>query len=302
MANVSHASLTGSELHEPKGVASAPLGTVYVANGAGSGTWSSIGTSAFTGMVADFLAPTPPTGWLELDGSVISTSTYAALYAVMSVTTSGTRTNGNAIVTSIPDTSSFRPGYYVFGTGIASGTTILSVDSASQITLSANASSSGSSSFAVSPFLLNTGTIKLPDLTTAGRYRRSRTSTLKVGDLLADQYPAHTHSLSVTGSTSTDGAHNHAINISDPGHAHAASVPRSTNNGFSGDNTQLYNGSVSSGVVPINVSSATTGITASSSGAGSHNHTVSATGTSGSAGTGTETRPTTLVVLTCIKT
>ena len=41
MANVTHASLTGSNLHEPKGVANASNNQVYVANGAGSGVWTS---------------------------------------------------------------------------------------------------------------------------------------------------------------------------------------------------------------------------------------------------------------------
>lgn len=37
---IQHNSLTGSDLHEPKGVASASSGTVYKANGGGSGNWS----------------------------------------------------------------------------------------------------------------------------------------------------------------------------------------------------------------------------------------------------------------------
>lgn len=41
MANVNHSSLTDPLLHEPKGVASADAGKVYVANGSGSGTWTS---------------------------------------------------------------------------------------------------------------------------------------------------------------------------------------------------------------------------------------------------------------------
>lgn len=36
----SHSSLTGSELHEPKGVASANSGEAYLADGAGSGSWT----------------------------------------------------------------------------------------------------------------------------------------------------------------------------------------------------------------------------------------------------------------------
>lgn len=37
MANVEHSGLTGSDLHEPKGVAAASNNSVYVADGAGSG-------------------------------------------------------------------------------------------------------------------------------------------------------------------------------------------------------------------------------------------------------------------------
>lgn len=37
-----HASLTGADLHEPKGVAAASSATFYAANGSGSGTWRKI--------------------------------------------------------------------------------------------------------------------------------------------------------------------------------------------------------------------------------------------------------------------
>lgn len=40
MANVQHSALTGAELHEPKGAATASAGEVYVANGAASGVWT----------------------------------------------------------------------------------------------------------------------------------------------------------------------------------------------------------------------------------------------------------------------
>lgn len=36
-----HKNLTGADLHEPKGIESATSGQVYVANGAGSGNWTS---------------------------------------------------------------------------------------------------------------------------------------------------------------------------------------------------------------------------------------------------------------------
>ena len=40
MANVNHSTLTDPYLHEPKGVATASSGDVYVANGSGSGSWT----------------------------------------------------------------------------------------------------------------------------------------------------------------------------------------------------------------------------------------------------------------------
>lgn len=42
---VAHSALTGANLHEPKGVASASSGQIYVADGAGSGAWQKAGTS-----------------------------------------------------------------------------------------------------------------------------------------------------------------------------------------------------------------------------------------------------------------
>lgn len=41
-----HQDLTGADLHEPKGAASAASGRVYVADGAGSGSWIKLTTSS----------------------------------------------------------------------------------------------------------------------------------------------------------------------------------------------------------------------------------------------------------------
>jgi hypothetical protein len=50
MANIQHSSLTDSDgLHEPKGVATATSGDVYVADGAGSGSWDPLeGTEVYS--------------------------------------------------------------------------------------------------------------------------------------------------------------------------------------------------------------------------------------------------------------
>ncbi len=73
MADFQHRNIPNSELHEPKGVSSASSGTVYVADGSGSGSWvtpkiTGIGTAA-EGKVyrADGLGggswEYPPQGW-----------------------------------------------------------------------------------------------------------------------------------------------------------------------------------------------------------------------------------------------
>ncbi len=49
MANVAHSTLTGANLHEPKGVASATSGTIYVADGAGSGSWVDVPITSLQG-------------------------------------------------------------------------------------------------------------------------------------------------------------------------------------------------------------------------------------------------------------
>src|SRR5258706_927964 len=299
MANVSHATLTGAQLHEPKGAASAALGKVYVADGLGSCNWSDVGTSSFTGMIADFTWPVVQAGWLELDGSDINTTTYGALYSVMTIQMNGTRVNGSPIITSLSSTANMRVGYFAFGTGITSGTTILSIDSGTQITLSGNASSTGTSIVVTSPWLLNTGTIRLPDVSTAGRYRRSRTATTKVGLLQADQNQAHTHSLSATGTTDNPGNHTHVNTLSDPTHTHGVS------NGTIGSVAQQFNyanaGSQGGNPGTIQINAAATGIVINNVAAGGHTHTVTSTGTSGSIG-GTEARPLSLIVMTCVKT
>jgi microcystin-dependent protein len=85
MANVAHAALTGASLHEPKGVASADVGTVYVADGAGSGSWSTLSTNVLIGSIMDYAGTTVPpgSGWLLCYGQEISRVTYAALFAAI---------------------------------------------------------------------------------------------------------------------------------------------------------------------------------------------------------------------------
>lgn len=68
MANLEHSTLTGSQLHEPKGAATALAGTAYLADGAGSGSFSTVpgaGQNVVTvNTLADF--PTPVASVISL--------------------------------------------------------------------------------------------------------------------------------------------------------------------------------------------------------------------------------------------
>ena len=86
--------------------------------------------------------------WVVL--GALSTSTYALDTGNWpSVAGSGTRTNTSPIITGLADTSTFGVGMGVTGTGIPAGAKILTVDSATQITLDKNATSGGTSTVTV---------------------------------------------------------------------------------------------------------------------------------------------------------
>jgi microcystin-dependent protein len=304
LADVAHSSLTGADLHEPKGVATAASGTAYIADGAGSGAWSSIADAlSQTGMIADFGVPVVPTGWLECDGSAVSRTTYATLFAAVTIQQTGTRTNGSAIVTGLSSTTDMKVGYFLGGTGIPAGTTILTVDGATQITMSANATSSGSATVIVSPWALGDAstTFNLPNVTTSGRFRRSRTSSVVMGTAQADALKTHTHTVVATGTIST--SVNPTITISDSGHTHTTTFLTVDLPTGSPIGTSVLQGVGATVGVTSGGASSTVGTTASVTVNGTYIFSgTPATSGNPSTGTSTETRPLGLVVMTCIKT
>lgn len=82
-----HSALTGADLHEPKGVASATRGQAYIANGSGSGVWRDIG--ALTTYLADVSAPS----------SVYLVIPYDCAITKVSTCLQGAITGANAILT-----------------------------------------------------------------------------------------------------------------------------------------------------------------------------------------------------------
>lgn len=94
MATKPHKSLTGSDLHEPKGIELAAPGQVYVSNGAGSGSWQTVDVQAAwsTGDVKLTYKTIPDSGWLIMDdtsigntgsGAAIQGGGYNALFTLL---------------------------------------------------------------------------------------------------------------------------------------------------------------------------------------------------------------------------
>lgn len=85
--------------------------------------------------------------------AVISSSTLAAAAADSgtwpTVSKTGTRSAGSGVITGITSTSGLGVGMRVIGAGIPAGARILTVDSSSQITLTANATASGTGALTV---------------------------------------------------------------------------------------------------------------------------------------------------------
>ena len=104
MANVNHSTLTDPYLHEPKGVASASTGKVYVANGSGTGSWEDHRRSVFTLHFTDlstaenFYCPIPFGGTVSRVTSVLEGS-IAGSDLVVTVKNSSSSTMGTITVT-----------------------------------------------------------------------------------------------------------------------------------------------------------------------------------------------------------
>jgi hypothetical protein len=113
---------------------------------------------------------TLPTGWYWCDGSNKNRVTDANLFNAITIQQTGTTTSGSAVVTGLSDTTNggntpMAPGMGVSGTGIPAGTWIQSVDSATQVTLSQNATGSATIPLVFAPYGVGDGstTFGLPN-------------------------------------------------------------------------------------------------------------------------------------------
>lgn len=82
----------------------------------------------------------------------------------------GDRTNGSPIITNIADTSTYLVGQGLSGSGIASGSRILSIDSATQITMTLNATASATGATITRQPLAQIMDADYPQATATGRF------------------------------------------------------------------------------------------------------------------------------------
>lgn len=188
-----------------------PSGKVMVSDGAGGFEYLD---RLPPGTLLMWPNPTPPSGFLERDGSAVSRTTYADLFGAISILkTGGATTSGSATVT-MTTTADLGAGMNIEGVGIPTGSTILSVDNSTTITISANASATGSGlTLRILPFGDGDGstTFDLPDdraLVERGWDNgRGLDSNRVFGSYQADAILQHNH----TASTNTTGSHTHTL-------------------------------------------------------------------------------------------
>lgn len=104
MANVNHSALSDPYLHEPKGASTAAAGDVYVANGAGSGTWEDHRRSVFNIHIHDISSASDAYLPIPFAGTVsrVTSSIGAAISGsdlVFTIKNSSSATMGTVTVT-----------------------------------------------------------------------------------------------------------------------------------------------------------------------------------------------------------
>lgn len=102
MANVAHSGLTAANLHEPKGAATASANQVYLANGAGSGTWTSVqgglNQYVFTVHMQDASSATAAlnSAYLAIPFACTVTQVYSVAFAAIATTDNVITVSNNA--------------------------------------------------------------------------------------------------------------------------------------------------------------------------------------------------------------
>lgn len=118
-----------------------------------------------SGDIKETACPVLQTGWYYCDGSNKNRVTDVNLFNAITIQQTGTTTSASAVVTGLSDTSNMSPGMFISGTGIPAAAQILSIDSSTQITLTANATGSSTTPLVIAPYGVGDGstTFGLPN-------------------------------------------------------------------------------------------------------------------------------------------
>lgn len=259
--------------------------------------WASLPTIP-TGTIIMSAATTVPNGYLECDGTAVSRSTYAALFAALQLSSTVTITiaspgvitwTGHTLKANDPvmfTTSGALPTgltasttYYVVGASITANTFQVS-SSAGGSAINTSGTQSGTHTAIHSPWGIGNGTttFNVPDLrgewVRGWDHGRGIDSNRSFGSSQSEMIGPHNHTATSSGSTSSDGAHTHTTTTYDTGGATTG---------------------------PLVTTSGTSFGTATTSSNGAHTHTVTVTTTVNN-NSGTENRVRNKAVMYCIKT
>jgi microcystin-dependent protein len=277
--------------------------------GAGAGTPNIVNVLSPAVLQVNGVAPVPPgveqafagvnapTGWLLEYGQAVSRTTYANLFAVIcpnqiggTTITGTTHTNTTIDGLSVDLRGLGVEGAFIEGTGLSTGTSISSVNSASSMTISPAASGSASGlTFRILPYGQADGstTFSIPDRrgriipgrdnmggTAAGRLPGSVAGSI-IGTKLSSTGGEEAHTLTNTETA----AHNHAVFAGVETHVHNDGTLSVINNGTGGAINNVLIGANTSG--NANTQPAATGITVrdTAGGGGTANQTSSGGGT-----------------------
>ena len=169
----------------------------------GSGNWEVTQYTRASGVPVDIAAvgeakfvfsAAVPSLHLQGDGRALTRTSYPAYTAKVTRAQNGTRTSGNATITSVADTSGFGAGMPVESTGVNAGCTIASFVANTSITLNSSACVTSSGTSTITVFLTGYGTggssttVGVPDCRGRAFAGRDHATPGSLANLLTSSY------------------------------------------------------------------------------------------------------------------
>lgn len=99
----------------------------------------------------DYSGHTVPSGYLSTDGTAVSRTTYATLFACLSRTGVSATTTATSTSVVVADSSLYKVGWFVGGTNVTCNSTITAIPDGTHITISAAAGGTGATTLTIGP-------------------------------------------------------------------------------------------------------------------------------------------------------